>query len=190
MEEVDRLQEIPSLLECRPMVSRPLEAALVGEIRAHSEADRQRDRQLDENIKRMGVLAWAEMDGDGSEATRLGIRAELAAAQAQTSLLMAEHCDSMAATRRVEAKLWQQGVRLLSHGEHTTRYRAARFLDPDFSALRNAYSQLASRYRLKRGVELEMAGICWQGQAIAGRVGKVKGEHERIMAQEGLWVRL
>lgn len=97
--------------------------------------------------------------------------------------LRAEMYESKIGCRRSEVQLWERGVKIISPKE-ATRYQAALSADPQFTALCSAYTRLATLYKRKRRVELQVADLNKQIHAIGGQLRKVKREYAAIKAEQ------
>lgn len=104
--------------------------------------------------------------------------------QAEATLLRAEQCEEKITMRQSELRLWEDGVRIHAPSEEATRYKAARSRDPGFTALCDAYKQLAARYREKRVLELQLVERCKQERVFARRIDSVMEEYKSIRTQE------
>lgn len=134
---------------------------------------------------------WGELDGEIMEILMHEDRnsrseAKVDMLMAETALCFAEYYESVAAIRRLETKLWQRGIRILSPKVTATRYQAARVADPEFSTLCDDYTQLATRHGQLGEIRIELAGLHGQRVATEDKQDRVQAECERIMAQEGL----
>jgi hypothetical protein len=189
-DEMDRLHaaDPPQLVRCRLAHLDRAGRDLVERLRDHENRSYRRGKRVGKIGREVDglddQLVAAEAQGELSES--FGLEAELAERFARASLLTAKQCDSEAAVRRLETKLWRRGVRIRSPSEDAAAYQHARAADPDFDTVIGAYTRAAARHRQKSELEMALAGLQRQARVLMARLERTDDEYLRVRDVEGL----